>query len=98
MKFYVLNAITGQKITVPENIQLSMFHSWKLKKLLKKSFFVHLYITHNGFLQYIDPSLDEKMLDGFFFVFFFQMKCLRSHAIDYMTHMYKRQCCFCSVF
>ena len=63
--FYVLNGVTGQKLKVPEKIKLSVFQHIKLKTLLNKSFFVHLYIAHNGFLQYISPSKDKQMLDGY---------------------------------
>ena len=64
--FYVLNGVTGQKLKVPEKIKVSVFQHSKLKSLLNKSFFVHIYIAHNGFLQYINPSNDKRMLDGYF--------------------------------
>ena len=64
--FYVLNGVTGQKLKVPEKIKVSVFQHSKLKSLLNKSFFVHIYIAHNGFLQYINPSNDKQMLDGYF--------------------------------
>ena len=51
---------------IPEKIKISVFNYFKLKKLLNKSFFVHIYIAHNGFLQYINPSNGKQMLDGYF--------------------------------
>ena len=63
--FYVLNGVTRQKQKVPEKIKVSVFQHSKLKTLLNKSFFVHLYIAHIGFSQYISPSKDKQMLDGY---------------------------------
>ena len=53
--FYIFNDITGQRVKVPEKIELSFFHYLKLRKLLHKSFFIHVYISHNGLLQFITP-------------------------------------------
>ena len=50
---------------IPEKIKISAFHYFKLKKLLNKSFFVHIYIAHNGFLQYINPPNGKQMQFGY---------------------------------
>ena len=42
---------------VPEKIELSFFHYLKLRKLLHQSFFIHVYIAHNGLLQFITPRV-----------------------------------------
>ena len=39
---------------VPENFDFSFIHAYKLKKLLNKPFFVHMYVVHNGFLKQVE--------------------------------------------
>ena len=47
------NRLTGHAIAVPKTFDISPLHAYKLKKVLSKPFFVHLHISHNGFLKQI---------------------------------------------
>ena len=64
--FCIFNNVTGQRMLVPETVKLSIFQYFQLKRLIRKTFFVHIYISHNGLLQYIDPNKGAKMLDSCF--------------------------------
>ena len=52
--FAVTNKQNGQNMLVPETFDLSFIHAYKLKKMLNKPFFVHMYVAHSGFLKQID--------------------------------------------
>ena len=52
--FSVTSIQNGQNMLVPENFDISFIHAYKLKKLLNKPFFVHMYVVHNGFLKQIE--------------------------------------------
>ena len=64
--FYIFNNVTGQKMLVPETVELSIFQYFHLKRLIGNTFFIHIYISHNGLLQCIDPNKGAKMLDSGF--------------------------------
>ena len=63
--FYVFNHFSGHKIMVPEHIRLSLCHTRKVKKIIQKPFFVHIYISQNGLLTLVNQQNENVMLDSY---------------------------------
>ena len=49
--FSITNTLTEKSLKIPKSIKLNFFEALKLKKILKKSFFVYIHVQHNGFLR-----------------------------------------------
>ena len=47
----VTNTLTNKTLKIPESIKLNFFESIRLKKILRKTFFVYIHVQHNGFLR-----------------------------------------------
>lgn len=54
--FTVEHELTEQVYSVPSKLPLSLLQKNKLKKILKKPFFVHLHSEHGGYLSQIPMS------------------------------------------
>ena len=49
--FSITNTLTEKSLKIPKSIKLNFLEALKLKKILKKSFFVYIHVQHNGFLR-----------------------------------------------
>ena len=47
----VTNTLTNKTLKIPQTIKLNFFESIRLKKILRKTFFVYIHVQHNGFLR-----------------------------------------------
>ena len=48
--FSVTNTLTNHTMLVPEKLNLNLWETHKLKKILRKPFFMYIHVQHNGFL------------------------------------------------
>ena len=47
----VTNTLTNKTLKIPQSIKLNFFETIRLKKILRKTFFVYIHVQHNGFLR-----------------------------------------------
>lgn len=55
-QFFVTNTLTNHTMLVPEKLKLNFWDAQKLKKILRKPFFVYIHVQHNGFLRMLSES------------------------------------------
>ena len=56
----VKNRITNQILFVPAVINLTYLQAWKIRKLLRTTYFCKIYINHNGKIIQITPNVTDN--------------------------------------